>query len=359
MFRGTPFEAALVRGRLMATMRTMAATVALTVLSASAWAQGTPTATPVKFSLDWSYQGYHAPWTEAADQGFFAHEGLAVTMDRGYGVTDTISKVAAGTYEIGQADINALVKFDADNPGRRVITFFQVYDMNVNAIMTLKRTGITKPKDLEGKTIVSAEADAPRLLFPAFARANGIDTGKIAWTMVAPNLRDSLMVQGRGDAVTGYTITSIFNMIGAGARRDDIVVLPYAALGIDLYGAGLITTQAYADAHPEVLKAFVRAAIRGFDAALQDPKAGVASVLKRDPLLNPAIELDRLDMAIETAILTPFVEANGYGAIDPARMAKLVAINAEAYNVANPPKPDELYTTRFLPPQSARMPARR
>jgi NitT/TauT family transport system substrate-binding protein len=85
----------------------------------------------------------------------------------------------------------------------------------------------------------------------------------------------------------------------------------------------------------------------------------VASVLKRDPLLNPAIELDRLNMAIETAILTPYVKANGYGSIDPARMEKLVAINAEAYNVANPPKPDELYSTRFLPPQSERMPARR
>jgi NitT/TauT family transport system substrate-binding protein len=164
------------------------------------------------------------------------------------------------------------------------------------------------------------------------------------------------MVQGRGDAVTGYTITSIFNMVGAGAKRDDIVVLPYAKLGLDLYGTGLITTQAYADAHPAVLKAFVRATVKGFDLALQDPKAGVASVLKRDPLLNPQIELDRLDMAIETAILTPYIKAHGYGAIDPARMAKLVAINAEAYQVANPPKPDEIYTTAFLPPAAERMP---
>jgi NitT/TauT family transport system substrate-binding protein len=330
-------------------------TIGLTA-TGNAAAQTRAAAMPVRFSLDWSFQGYHAMWTEAADQGFFAQEGLAVIMDRGFGVTDTISKIASGTYDIGFADVNALVKFDADNPSRRVITFFQVYDKNVNAMMALKRSGITKPKDLEGKTIVSAEADAARLLFPAFARANQIDTSKIKWTMVAPNLRDTLLVQGQGQAVTGYTITSIFNMIAAGAKRDDIVTLPYAELGLDLPGSGLITTQAYADSHPEVLKAFIRAAVKGFDVALRDPKAGVATVLKHDPLLSAQNELDRLIMTIDTAILTPFVKANGYGAVSPERMANMVAINAEAYKIAEPPKPDEIYTTRFLPPASERMP---
>jgi NitT/TauT family transport system substrate-binding protein len=312
--------------------------------------------TPVKFSLDWSYQGYHAWFVQAADHGFFAKEGLAVTIDRGFGVTDTISKVASGTYDIGQADINSLVKFNAEHPERRVISVFQIYDKTPAAVMALKRSGIAKPKDLEGKTISTIEADVARLLFPAFARANQVDASKISWQTFAPNLRDAMVVSGKADAVTGYTITSIFNIVNAGVPRDDIVTLPFADLGLPLYGSGLLTTEAYARAHPEAIKGFIRATIKGLNATLADPKAAVAAVVKRDPLLNAQIELDRMQMTLDTVILTPYIKTHGFGSVDPERMAKVVAVNAEAYNIANPPKPEQIYTTQFLPAEAERMP---
>lgn len=312
--------------------------------------------TPVKYVLDWTLQGYHAMWTAALEQDFFAKEGLAVTMDRGFGGPDTITKVASGAYDIGLADINGLVKFDADHPDQAVIGVFQVFDRAPGAVMTLKRTGITKPQDLEGKTLATSESDAARLLFPAFARANKFDASKIVWQTFAPNLRDSMVVLGRTDAGTGFTITSVFNMIAAGAARDDIVVLSYADFGVDLYSNSLVVRRDFAEQKPELVKAFIRAAVKGLNAAVSDRKAGVATVLKRDPLLNAQLELDRLDMTLDTLILTPYVKTHGYGAVVPERMANLVAVDAEAFHIEHPPKPDDLYTTRFLPPADERMP---
>ena len=123
---------------------------------------------------------------------------------------------------------------------------------------------------------------------------------------------------GRATGVTGYTITSIFNIVGAGVKQEDVVTLPYADLGVDVYGSALVTTERYAAQHGDAVRAFIRAGIQGLNIALSDPKAAVAAVLKHDPLLDAKVELDRLDMAIDTLILTPYIRAHGYGSVAPS-----------------------------------------
>lgn len=335
---------------------TLKATAGLLLLLGSApHGAGAADLTPVRFSLDWAYQGYHAPWVLAADRGFFAKQGLAVKTERGFGVTDTIAKLASGTYDIGFADVNALVKFNAEHPDNRIIAVFQVYDRSPAAIMSLKSAGIATPKDLPGKTLASAEADVGRLLFPALARANGVDPASVHFDLYSPALRDTMLVAKRAAGVTGYTITSIFNIVSAGVKQDDIVTLSYADYGVDVYGSALLTTERYAASHGDVIRAFIRAGIEGINATLKDRKAAVAEVLKHDPLLDAKVELDRLDMALDTLMLTPYVKAHGYGSVVAERMAKTIAVNAEAYQVATPPAPAQVYTTQFLPPDADRM----
>ena len=75
-------------------------------------------ATPVKFACDFNFQGNHSVFGMAIENGHYAKEKLAVKMDRGYGSGDTIVKIGSGAYDIGFADINAAVKFNAANPDK-------------------------------------------------------------------------------------------------------------------------------------------------------------------------------------------------------------------------------------------------
>ncbi|MBV8168410.1 MAG: ABC transporter substrate-binding protein [Alphaproteobacteria bacterium] len=329
----------------------------LMALAAVVLAAGSARAeTEVKFVLDWALQGNHAIWTIALEKGYFAREGLKVTMDRGFGSGDSLLKVASGAYDIGFCDVNNIVKFNAETPSKPMISVMQLFDNLLASVITLKSKNIKTPQDLVGKTLASPDGEGSRLLFPAFARANKIDAASIKWISVTPQMRETLLVQGQTDAIAGFSSTAIFNIKAAGVKPDDIVVMGYPDYGVELYGNGLNTTAAYAEKNPQVIAAFIRATIAGWRDMVRDPKAAIATLKKRDNLLNEEVEYERLQYVLDKALLTPAIKARDIGDVVPERMTKAVTTIAEAFQVANPPKPETIYTTKFLPPQSERLP---
>jgi NitT/TauT family transport system substrate-binding protein len=237
-----------------------------------------------------------------------------------------------------------------------MLNVMMVFDNLLAAVVTLKSKNISKPADLAGKTLASPDGEGSRLLFPAFAKANKIDAASVKWLSVTPQMRETLLVQGQTDGITGFTSTSIFNIKAAGVPVGDIVTMPYPEYGVPLYGNGLNVRAEYAEKNPKVIEGFVRATIAGWKDMVKDPKGAMASLKKRDPLMNEAVELERLQHVLDKALLTPAIKAKGFGNVDPERMVQTVAINAEAFNIANPPKPETIYTTKFLPPAADRMP---
>ena len=90
--------------------------------------------------------------------------------------------------------------------------------------------------------------DAGRKAFPIFAKANGI-TG-VAWTSMDPPLRETMLVRGDIDAITGFSFTSLLNLEARGVKAEDIVVLPYPAHGVKLYGNVIIASPKTAQGEP-------------------------------------------------------------------------------------------------------------
>lgn len=326
-----------------------AALLAFAALPASAQAP-----VPVKFALDWALQGNHAVFSMALDKGHFTREGLAVTMDRGFGSGDTVTKVASGAYDIGYADLNTVIPFNANPANANKITgVLLVMDQSLAAVILRKGT-VANPKGLEGKKLAAPEADAGRMLFPAFARAQGIDGSKIVWQTVTPQLRETLLVQKQVDGVTGFISTSVFNIKMAGVPTSDLMVYRYNEYGVDLLGSALIVSQSFAEKNPETVRKFVRASIAGIRDALADPKAGMAQLRQRDPLFNEAIELERFEMVRDLTMLTDNVKRNGLSAVPADRLAKSVETVAQAYNLGGKVNPQDVYTDKFLPPAAGR-----
>ena len=323
-----------------------------------------PTPAPVKpthirFTLDFAIQGPQAPFLVALDKGYFAEEGLSVVMDRGLGSADAVTKIAGGAYQMGYADINTLMEFNVKNPDKALQVVAMVLDRAPFSILTLKGRGIEKPKDLEGKKLGAPAGDAPRRLFPVFAKAAGIDATKVTWVSMDAPLREPTLIKGDVDAITGFYFTAFLNLTAAKVPATDIIAFRYSDYGLDLYGNGVMAPPAWIEKNPDVVRAFLRALVKGWKDTLANPDEAIAILLKREPLLDREVEKQRLLLAIENNMLTPDVKRNGFGAVVPERLSKAIDAVAAGFELPTKPDPAKLYTDKYLPPPADRMPPSR
>jgi NitT/TauT family transport system substrate-binding protein len=317
-------------------------------------AQAQEKLTPVRLRLDWVWQAPQALFTIANERGYYKEEGLDVTIDRGYGGLDNAAAIAAGNYEFLFGDMSTVILFNSKSPDRKLISVFTIYDALPGAIITRAGNGITSPKDLEGKTIGAPITDGARRLFPAFAKANGIDASKVNWQTIGIQLVDQQFVQGQFDAVAGYVTTALLNLKQLGISREKLTIFNYADHGVDFYGSGIVTRADYADKNPEIVRKFVRASMRGVKAMLSSKEEAIATLKKRDPLLDTNIELDRLNLMIEMGLKRPTVEKYGVGKIDPQRVKNTIDTLGSVMDVSPLSPVTDIYTDRFVPSEEDR-----
>ena len=127
--------------------------LATLVLSAT-WVQAQTT--PIKFQMDWRFEGPAAFFTHPVAAGYFKDAKLDVTVDAGNGSGGAVTRVASGTYDMGFADLAALMEFHANNPDapNKPVAIMMVYNNTPASVMALKKSGIKVPADLAGKNWV-------------------------------------------------------------------------------------------------------------------------------------------------------------------------------------------------------------
>lgn len=311
--------------------------------------------TPIKFSLDFKFEGPSAPFVLPLDKGYYKAEGLDVTVDSAAGSLEPINRVASGTYDMGFGDINSLIKFRDANPNTPIKAVFMVYNRPPFSIVGRKSRGISNPKSLEGKKLGAPAADGAFAQWPIFVQANNIDASKVTIENVGFPVREPMLAAGQVDAITGFSFSSFINLKDKGVPVDDIVVLLMADYGVNLYGNAIIVNPKFAAEHPDAVKSFLRAFLKGLKETVKSPAKAVDSVLKRNDVAKKATELERLNMALRDNIVTPEVKTNGYGGIDNARFAKAVEQIASIYKFKNPPpKPEDIFDASYLPSAAAR-----
>ncbi len=309
--------------------------------------------TAIKFSLDFKFEGPSAPFLLPLDKGYYQAEGLAVTVEEATGSAETIERVASGGYDMGFADINALIAF-RDGNANAPKAVFVVYNRPAYAIIGRKSRGIAKPKDLEGKTLGAPALDRAAMQWPIFAQVNGIDAGKVTVESVGFPVREPMLAAGQIDAITGLSFFSFVDLKDKGVPVDDIAVLMMADYGVELYGSAIIVNPAFAAAHPEAVKGFLRAFVKGLKETVKTPASAIDSVLKRNDTARKPVELEQLGMAIRDNIVTPEVKANGYGGIVRERFARSIEQLALTYKFKAQPKPEDIFDASFLPAAAER-----
>ena len=311
--------------------------------------------TPVRFTLDWRFEGPAAPFTVALDKGYFKAEGLDVTIDSGNGSRESIPRVASGTYDIGAGDVNSLIRFRDENPGVDVKAVMMVYDRPPFAIVGRKSKGIAAdPKSLVGKKFGAPAADGAYAQWPIFKSVNNLDDSTMKFENVGFPVREPMLASGEVDAVFGFSFSIYMNLKSRGPPLDDIVMILMSDHGVELYGNVLMVSPKFAAEKPDAVKGFIRALTKGLRDTVSDPAAAVATVIKRNDVAKADVEKERLELSLKQNFVTPWVTANGYGGIDTARFAKSIDQIGLTFAFKSKPKVEDIFTDSFLSPPADR-----
>jgi NitT/TauT family transport system substrate-binding protein len=259
--------------------------------------------TPLKFQLDWRFEGPAAFFLVPVAKGYFKDAKLDVTVDAGNGSGGAVNRVASGAYDIGFADLAALMEFHANNPDapNKPVAVMMVYNNTPASVMALKKSGIKTPADLAGKKLGAPVFDAGRRAFPIFSKENSV--GTVNWVSMDPPLRETMLVRGDVDAITGFTFTSLLNIEARGVKAEDVVVMEYPNYGVKLYGNAIIASPKLIKENPAALKAFLSAFAKGAKDVIADPAKAIESVKARDGIINSELETRRLKLAIDLSLI--------------------------------------------------------
>jgi NitT/TauT family transport system substrate-binding protein len=311
--------------------------------------------TKIRFSLDWIPGSVHSPFFIALYKGYYKAEGLDVVIDRGKGSVGLVQQLAAGVYDMGYPDISVLTDFDSKNPGKSFPQLMVGYEQAPAGVVFLKSSKMTDPKQLEGKTLGAAANDAGFKLFPTFASHTGIDVSKVKIQFIDPKLRETLLAKREVDAIIGQIFNTKLELKAKGIDPSEVGSFLYRDHGLDLYGNGIAASPAFLKEHPDAVKAFIRASIKGFQDMVKNPEEAVQMTLKYEPLLNANIERDRLKLAMECCMVTPNVLKHGIGDVDKARLTRGIAILVKGFGLPSTPTADAVFNSSYLPPEKDRM----
>jgi NitT/TauT family transport system substrate-binding protein len=325
----------------------LAALIALTAVRPAA-AQ-----TSIKFSLDGRLEGLAATFFLPQDRGYFKSEGLDVTVDEAATALEPITRVASGAYEMALADINTLIRYRDQHPSSPLKAVFMLYNKPPFAIVARRSRGITDPKQLEGKKLGTPPVGIT-FEWPLFAKLNNVDAAKVTIETIGFPVRAPMLAAGQIDAALGYSFRLYVDLKDRGVPVDDIVLMPMADYGLKLYGNAIIVNPKFAAEKPEAVRGFLHAFLQGLKEIVRRPAEAVDTIMRRDDTVKRDVELERLRMAIRDNIVTPEVRANGFGAVDLARLAESIDQIGLVYTFKAKPKAEDIFDASFLPPASER-----
>ncbi|MCH7341962.1 ABC transporter substrate-binding protein [Pelomonas sp. CA6] len=304
---------------------------------------------PIKFQLDWRFEGPAALFLLPVAKGYFKDEKLEVSVDAGNGSGGAVTRVASGAYDMGFADLAALMEFHANNPDapNKPVAVMMVYNNTPAAVLTLKKSGIQSLADLGGKKLGAPVFDAGRRGFPILAKANKL--AAVNWISMDPPLRETMLVRGDVDAITGFSFTSLLNLEARGVKADEVRLFPYAEHGVKLYGNVIIASPRMIKERPDQLRAFLRAFARGAREVMAKPDDAIAHVKARDGLINEALEKRRLRLAIDAVIASPDARAEGFGQVNAPRLSLMASQVSDAYGTKTRVDPAAVWNGSLLP----------
>ncbi len=315
------------------------ALAACSVLSAPAFGQKLE---KIEFVLNWVPGGDHAPYYYAKKMGWYKDAGIDLVLEPGKGSAVAMQKVGAGANPVGLADMaNALV---GRSKGADVVGVFNVYANSPQGLYWSKASGIKSVKDLAGKKIGNPAGDGARTIWPALAKANGIDPNSVTWVNIDANSKLAALKSKSIDATTSfYNIHHIFQR----EMGDDMGFVAWKDIGVNPYGNTIIVNGDYLRKNKAVVANFVKVTQKGFAACVQTPAPCVQALVEANGALQQDNEMQNWAL-VQVLMSDKFSKTVALGILDDARMAADYDLVKTYLGMDKPFDVKTAYTNEFL-----------
>lgn len=265
--------------------------------------------------LDWVAEPEHGGFYQAQAKGFFAEEGLDVTLIPGGPNALVMPKVATGQAHIGQADSTNTLLQQAE--GLPVVQFAAVFQDDPSGLLVNADSSVKRFEDLDGKTIIAR----PEWAFIQYLQKKyGINV-----SLVPQNFSVAAFLGNQEAIQQGYYIAEPYHIVAAGGKMPRFL----STWDADFRAyAVLVTNRKFAREHPEALRAFLRAYIRGWRDYLEgDPAPAHAAMKEANSANTDEFMMFSRQQIIDGRLVTGRDADGGpdkIGRLDPARFARQI-----------------------------------
>ena len=297
----------------------------------------------VEFGLDWIPYGAHAPYFAGKEKGYYKEAGVDINITRGYGSRNALKALATQKSDFVLADPFAI--YANNTVGNKAKSVSIIYEASPLTIVTLKSSGIKHPRELNGKKLGDTAKGAVISVLPAFAKLHG--NFKIEHVILAPALKNPSLLGKKVDAIGTYQTTVPVIKARAMQQGDDAVAFNLSDYGLDIYGLGLVTSDATIKSKPGLIKRMVAAHLKSLKWAAENREGAVTLFLKAYPTQSRKAVRPSLDIVMKL-MLTKNAAKHGIGYMLKDKMQRSIDLAAKAMGKKTLPAED-VFTNDFLP----------
>jgi PAS domain S-box-containing protein len=251
-------------------MRLLFALATLLALLTPMTAPSASAAEPVTLQLKWTHAFQFAGYYAAKELGYYRQAGLDVTFREAQPGMDAVDQVLSGNAQYGTGTSSLLLARNANKP---VVALAVIFQHSPQVLITGRQTVPQSIHDLNGKRIMM-EPQSDELL--AYMMREGVRLESIKQQEHSFNPQD--LIDGKTDAISAYVTSEPYYLLRAGF--DYLTYTPRSA-GIDFYGDNLFTSERELTQHPERVKAFRAASLRGWQYAMAHPDEIVSLIYSK------------------------------------------------------------------------------
>jgi len=283
----------------------------------------------------------------ALEKGYFKDAGFDVKITPGSGTVDVMKLVAGGQADYGIGDFTAIA-ITLANQKLPVTTVGMIHQRSLAGIMSLEGLGINGPKDLPGKTIGDQPGSTNTVMFPVYAKAVGIDAASVTFLPSPPPALPGLLASGKVQGIGQFMVGEPLIANADKEKHRKVITLPYGKVLPDLYGNAIITRSDLAKDHPDQVKKFSNALLKGLQDTFNDPAAAAAILKKYVPNTDLAVATKELEIMKE--YIKPDDFKGPLGEVTQERVQKVISLLEQSNAIGKGSiKPEDVVTLNLAP----------